>query len=644
MMKPYHPLRGIVMRFAVISSLLVVLACAQESTPNRSSAPAQTTLDAFATDQAVLDAFATDQAVFDAIVPDQAVLDAIVPDQAVLDATVPDQAVLDAIVPDQAVFDAVVPDQAVLDAVLADQAVSDAELPDQGVLDAILADQAVADMAPQPTCEDGIQNGEETAVDCGGACADCPPIFQTVEPARYVRALRNPLKGFTTNGISSHEWATLSHVYIRWNELEDDISHGIDRIIQVTEQKFGDVASRNVKVIPRVYLHWSRDDQKYWPADMATDDYSSAQFQERLVRLIARLGEVWDPDPRVAFVELGIFGKWGEHHSPDPEPHMQVVAAQAFADAFPNKQVSVRHAWYQFTGHGFGEYWDSFAHYDQMYPHGASVRQMNAANQRYLTSYIGGEAAYNWGNWERQPGTNPTESVRDAEHRNFVLNGIKWLHISQLRWIHAYDDQDPETQAGAELVQKAMGYRFEIESARFTPDVQRGALELELSIRNVGAAPFYYDWPLVVALLDPVDHSLVWQQNFESVDIRDWVGGAVWPDPDWTPVGPNDANWSQFVAPNHWTDNPLAWQTPAPLHTVRGVFTPRVPLGQYLLAVGVADPANGKPNLRFATNWYLSGGWHPLGTVSNDGRPAGDFPNGFVFDDPHTDQSINYQH
>jgi TolB protein len=32
----------------------------------------------------------------------------------------------------------------------------------------------VDDRAPEPTCEDQIQNGDEIAVDCGGSCDDCP--------------------------------------------------------------------------------------------------------------------------------------------------------------------------------------------------------------------------------------------------------------------------------------------------------------------------------------------------------------------------------------------------------------------------------------------------------------------------------------
>jgi hypothetical protein len=94
-----------------------------------------------------------------------------------------------------------------------------------------------------------------------------------VVPAPYAKALRNPLKGFTTRGIHDHEWATLAHTYIKWNELENHESDGNDKIRRVTDKMWGDIASRNIKVIPRVYLHWSGN-QKFWPADMKPDDYT----------------------------------------------------------------------------------------------------------------------------------------------------------------------------------------------------------------------------------------------------------------------------------------------------------------------------------------------------------------------------------
>jgi hypothetical protein len=137
----------------------------------------------------------------------------------------------------------------------------------------------------------------------------------TVKPTEYVGALRNPLKGFTTRGIYGHPWATTAQTYIRWNDIENHESDNIEKIKNYCDSLWSGVEEKNIKVIPRVYLHWSGD-KKYWPEDMQEDDYTSEQFQKRVLRLIERLGECWDNDPRVAFIEMGIFGKWGEHHSP----------------------------------------------------------------------------------------------------------------------------------------------------------------------------------------------------------------------------------------------------------------------------------------------------------------------------------------
>ena len=56
---------------------------------------------------------------------------------------------------------------------------------------------------------------------------------------------------------------------------------------------------------------------------MTPGDYSSDQFKRRALRLIQRLGTVWDNDPRVAYIELGLIGRWGEQHSPSITPEMQ---------------------------------------------------------------------------------------------------------------------------------------------------------------------------------------------------------------------------------------------------------------------------------------------------------------------------------
>jgi lysophospholipase L1-like esterase len=110
-------------------------------------------------------------------------------------------------------------------------------------------------------------------------------------------------------------------------------------------------------------LDWnSRPGNEYWPADMKAGDYSSEQFKTRLRRLIQRLGQCWDNDPRVAWVQMGIIGCWGEHRSPSPTTEIQQLMGEEFTAAFHNKKVLVRHPWQEFTKYDFGGYWDSWAH------------------------------------------------------------------------------------------------------------------------------------------------------------------------------------------------------------------------------------------------------------------------------------------
>jgi hypothetical protein len=52
-------------------------------------------------------------------------------------------------------------------------------------------------------------------------------------------------------------------------------------------------------------------------------------------------------------------------------------------------------------------------------------------------------------------------------------------------------------------------------------------LTVSFSGRNTGSAPFYYDWPLVVSLLDE-SNNVVWSAEFDSVDIRTWMPGDKW--------------------------------------------------------------------------------------------------------------------
>ena len=438
----------------------------------------------------------------------------------------------------------------------------------------------------------------------------------TMQPQEYPRALRNPHKGFTNRGRwEDNEWATLMHSYIKWNEIERDSLDGIEKIKDWCETNWAGVEDKNIKVIPRVYLHWDGD-QKYWPDDMITDDYTSEQFKRRLKKMIWKLGKCWDTDPRVAHIEMGIIGKWGEHHSPSPSNEVEQILGKEFRKAFPHKKVMVRHPW-EFTEFKFGIYWDSWAHHNQMQPHGQPIYNLG---DRWKNEIIGGETAYNWGDWKIQPGDDPNDTMIDPAHRNFLIYTIRWLHCTQLRWVADYDRNNAAAKAGGELVQKVFGYRFVIDEVTYPSRIEKDEeFTVTFTGRNTGSAPFYYDWPVELALLNE-SNQVIWSADFDSVDIRTWMPG------------------------DKWNRRDSLYTVPVEPFTAGGTFviTKDLNPGIYKLALAVLDPSGRLPGLRFAIQNYAKGGRHPIGNVGFSVDIESAELDSTTFDDPYADNSLYY--
>jgi hypothetical protein len=434
-----------------------------------------------------------------------------------------------------------------------------------------------------------------------------------IHPAGLEEAIPNPLKGFRAGADGRHPYGTLAKTYLKWCDLEAAAEDDVDRIRQVCQERWKDAPAHNIKVIPRVFLYWPRGRLKgaYWPADLPAGDYSSSRFKDRLVRLIHKLGAAWDHDPRVAFVETGLIGFWGEHHRPSPSPEIQKLMGDAFAQAFSHKLLMQRHGW-EFLDYRFGIYWDSFAHPDQF----RHRRAIEALGDRWKTAPIGGETAFDWG---RTLGADPTDAM--VNHLDELTDAVRDLHANHCGWIAAYDRSNPAAAANAGLLQKAFGYRFVLEEVRYSRQVgPGGSLQVALAARNTGSGPLYYNWPLEAALLEADTRRVAWRGRFEQADLRTWIGG------DW------------------WDHRAGCYRKPAPLHRLQQAFAlpEDLPAGRYVLALAILDPAGDVPSVRFATSQYFAGGRHPIGWVGVGGEAdPPDLP-ASMFDNPLDDHSLHY--
>jgi hypothetical protein len=122
----------------------------------------------------------------------------------------------------------------------------------------------------------------------------------TVNPVEAPGPLSNPLMGFRpdiSSAASRYAYPTVVRHYIRWNQIENSQSDSVQKIKDYCNAQWANLPLNNQKVIPRVYIDWdSASGNEYWPADLQTGDWSSQAFKDRVVRLIGRLGEVWDND------------------------------------------------------------------------------------------------------------------------------------------------------------------------------------------------------------------------------------------------------------------------------------------------------------------------------------------------------------
>jgi len=428
----------------------------------------------------------------------------------------------------------------------------------------------------------------------------------TVYPKEYTNAIRNPNKGFLNNPnqVDNYPYPTVVRMRLKWNELENSESDGVEKIITYCNKLWKGYEDRNIRVIPHVYIDWSsKQGDEYWPQDIVDklgyptwDEryWHSDLVKERIVKLIYKLGEAWDNDPRVAWVNTAILGYWGEQENPvgaDEEGYAALMG-EAFKKAFKNKKLAVRNQKYwDAEGYEFGVQWGSFGHPGQINGSWKDIQRTNAEN-RYLTEIVAGEVAYNWGYDKFEPvyGKSPTATLGTDQYTNYMIDVIKELHCSGLSWIASYKTDGSEgtdpyvVRENASKMQKAFGYRFVIPEFSCSSRTNQGdSIKINFKIQNTGSAPFYYNWLTAFVLIDDSTHEIVWQQALPGVDCRTWHPGK-------------DYNYSTHQ-----------YTIAAPVNEISASLAvpDSIETGQYMAGVTILEPFSGTPGVFFAVDNFL---------------------------------------
>ena len=294
-------------------------------------------------------------------------------------------------------------------------------------------------------------------------------------------------------------------------------------------------------------------------------DYANEGFIAAHARLLAALGERYDDDPFIAFIQLGSIGHWGEWHIHKDAGVMPVAAVRAryaehYVSAFPNTFLMMRRPFREAAANGMGlfndvagyqsgtERWLGWIEAGGEYPEAGENDALVAMPDAWRTAPIGGEL-------------NQTITLKKMLTSSYDQTEELFLR-SHASWIgpHCFADIDAggAQQQALDKLMTQLGYRLRVEELMALRSGDRASLVL--TWYNEGCAPFYFDWPCVLVYQSPAGQR---QTYALPMDVRTLMPGQ-----------PQD----------------VLIELDASLFDAQGAS----------LYVAVLDPATGKPGLRLA--------------------------------------------
>jgi hypothetical protein len=337
---------------------------------------------------------------------------------------------------------------------------------------------------------------------------------------------KNPQKGWNSGWWDEgHSEASVGFQYIPWKNFEP--SNGVFDYTAI-EDIISRSGSRGRHLVLRLFCDWYGDEftSNACPAWLYSEvgvdrlqgengryitDYNNPDFINEAVQAIEALAAVYDNDPRLYAVQMGILGYWGEWHthgssfdgSSFPLEYATTSAIlNAYKSNFINKKIMGRYPWRNPAGSagGIGFHNDYFVAEDG---HSDEFDEAVAVGAKWRDGPIGGEV----------PPRSSDEKIRERSILYETSKGNSMIdtgHYSTMKPGSYIRKEGWSNYDGYMRLHKRMGYNYQIDHARFSETFTAAEdLLVELVGTNIGVAPIYYDWNVQIALLDSNDEPVV---------------------------------------------------------------------------------------------------------------------------------------
>ena len=233
--------------------------------------------------------------------------------------------------------------------------------------------------------------------------------------------------------------------------------------------------------------------------------YTNEATQTAMMLFIRAFGARYDGDPRIAFIEAGLIGTWGEWYNINMarfpltkvQTELKQQILQTYSESFKQTKVVMRWPEKDFASMPFGYHDDWFAFWkipDSL--HKWQTRAGPEALERWKTQPIISRLHPEYDNREKNNSLPPDYFTKDH-----ILSLIQRDHLSCIR-LPSYRYGNIPTNVVTQLIELApkLGYELYVPKADWKRDTAKKTLQLSVTITNSGVAPFYYPWKMEAGL------------------------------------------------------------------------------------------------------------------------------------------------
>jgi hypothetical protein len=414
-----------------------------------------------------------------------------------------------------------------------------------------------------------------------------------VKPVEIDSTLINPGRGFTSTGTTFnenlgnrlHPLCGISQLRVYWDQLEPEegkinyalIDSSIEKCIRNGQQLNFRVMCQNEDMkVPQ----WALD------AGVASPFYDNPVFIEKQINLIKALGERYDGNPAVCFVDIGTVGQWGEWHvdpeakNPNKIKYPSEVTVKRIIDAYflsfkktPLVSLIAFKTKYGFeygTSKGAGWRADCWGDMDSLgWNHMKGVYPQAIEGAKAHDSWKNGPIAFEtcW---------TMSEWYKRGWDLDYILNKALEWHATG---VNNGSESIPESwYPKVKEFEKKLGYRLVLSELSYPSEAKKGeTMEWATSWHNRGVAPVYNQYEVAVQLVSKANASNK-VVVATDIDLKKLMPGS--------------------------TDLKAAISLPGHLET-----------GDYDVEIGVLTPGTKKPAIQLAITGKTAEGWYKLGTI-----------------------------